>query len=67
MSENKGIACAEEMPDACLMVLTYSPESCEPVWPASFDGETWVDDYGMPLAPPVTHWMNFPDPPEVVG
>jgi hypothetical protein len=26
-----------------------------------------VDDYGMPLAPPVTHWMNFPDPPEVVG
>jgi hypothetical protein len=54
------------MPDACMMLLTYSPESCEPVWPAAFDGVSWVDDYGLPLAPPVTHWMMFPDPPEVL-
>lgn len=64
---SKWIACSDEMPDVDMMVLTFAPDSSEPVWPASFDGESWVDDYGMLLAPPVTHWMMFPDPPEVTA
>jgi hypothetical protein len=63
MSGDGWVSCDVEMPDADLMVMTYSPESCEPVWPASFDGVEWVNDYGGPVGPRVTHWRQFPDPP----
>lgn len=64
MSGDGWVPCDVEMPDVDLMVMAYAPESDEPVWPAAFNGECWVDERGFPVAPPITHWMQFPDPPE---
>ena len=57
-------ACKEELPDVDTTVMTYSPDSCDPVYPGFYDGEGWQCLDGMPMQMEVTHWMSFPDPPE---
>jgi hypothetical protein len=64
MSDNKWIACTEGMPDTDTTVMTFEPGSCEPIWPGYHDGEQWCDVMGDGKIN-VTHWMAFPDPPEV--
>jgi hypothetical protein len=57
------IPCAEELPDSDQSVMTYAPDSSEPVWPGYHDGERWMDLNGIPMQLPVTHWRDFPEPP----
>lgn len=61
---NGWIPCFNELPDGGLAVMTYSPESCEPVWPAFRENDGWMGIDGFPLQMEVTHWMNFPEPPQ---
>jgi hypothetical protein len=62
---NKWTKCSDQLPDSETTVMTYAPESNEPIWPAYHDGEQWVDMNGLPLDDAtITHWMEFPDPPE---
>lgn len=56
------IECKKQIPDSDMTVMTYEPESCEPIWPGYHDGDQWMDINGTPLCK-VTHWMAFPDPP----
>lgn len=58
-------AVTEELPDDDTTVLMATTTS-EPVWPGFRDGDRWRDMSGWPLPDgTVTHWMHFPDPPEV--
>jgi len=58
---------ADILPDSETTVMTYSPDSNEPIWPAYHDGEQWVDLMGAPIDDAnITHWMNFPEPPETL-
>lgn len=58
------ISCNEQMHDDDTTVMTYAPESNEPVWPACHDGEQWMDLMGAPITDAtITHWMSFPEPP----
>lgn len=60
----KWIPTAEYLPDSDINVITFDPTAIsEPVWPGFHDGEMWRDSSGHPLKG-VTHWMDFPDPPE---
>jgi len=62
------IPCSKSLPDSETTVMTFAPESCEPVWPAYHDGEKWTDLMGAPIVDaPITHWMDFPDPPGAAG
>lgn len=58
----------KRLPDAEETVLLYMPGAFgEPVWPGYFTACNvfrWMLADGMP-APEVTHWMPFPEPPEV--
>lgn len=60
------IACSEQLPDDETTVLTYAPDSNEPIWPAYMDGGHWMDINGsfMLDSALITHWMAFPEPPE---
>lgn len=58
------IECSGQMPDSETTVMTYAPESCEPIWPAYHDGEKWLDLNNCEFDGEVTHWMPFPEPPE---
>jgi hypothetical protein len=56
---------SDGLPDTDTTVMTFSPESNEPIWPAYHDGEQWVDLMGAPIDDAqITHWMDFPEPPE---
>lgn len=58
--------CSDELPDSERTVITYAPDSNEPVWPGYHDGEQWVDINGQTIDDAtVTHWMDLPEPPEV--
>lgn len=58
------VPCYETLPDTDATVMTYSPDSNEPVWPAYHDGEQWMDLMGAPIDDAqITHWMMFPEPP----
>ena len=53
-----------EKPDADRTVLLHTPESDEPVWPGFWDGEDWRYLDAELVNADVTHWTDFPDPPE---
>jgi hypothetical protein len=55
---------ADEMPAPDTTVLIYSLGNYEPVWPGYWDGEEWRYRSER-RAHEVTHWMYFPEPPEV--
>ena len=58
-------ACSDGLPDSDMTVMTYSPDSDEPIWPAYHDGERWFDPTGNEIDDAlITHWMMFPEPPE---
>lgn len=60
------VPASEALPDSDITVMTYAPESNEPIWPAYHDGEQWFDLMGAPIDNErITHWMEFPDPPDV--
>ena len=60
------IPVATSLPDDDTTVMTYAPNSNEPVWPAYHDGEQWMYLMGAPITDAeITHWMEFPEPPEV--
>ena len=59
------IACADEMPDDCISVMTYSPLRSDPVWPGFYGDDGWNDLFVRRFRFPVTHWQHFPEPPEV--
>ena len=59
------IACADEMPDDCTSVMTFSPDSSEPVWPGFHDEQRWIGLDSWPMNCLITHWQHFPEPPEV--
>ena len=62
------IPCAEQLPDSDTTVMTFAPDSNEPVWPAYHDGDQWVDMMGGPITDAaITHWMEFPEPPDTEG
>lgn len=59
----------EQMPDADETVLLFMPDADgEPVWPGYFQcygDSSWALADGMP-AGRVTHWMHFPEAPEIL-
>ena len=55
----------DSLPDSDMTVMTYEPDSCEPIWPGWHDGEQWHDINGGQIKP--THWMAFPEPPNSGG
>ena len=61
----KWIKCCDQLPDSDTTVMTFEPDSCEPIWPGYHDGEKWQDISGGGDINP-THWMAFPEPPEPV-
>jgi hypothetical protein len=66
---NKWIKCSDELPDSEITVMTFSPDSNEPIWPAYLGGDgehdVWMDLMGQPVDDAaITHWMHFPEPPE---
>lgn len=61
---NPWILCTDALPDTDTTVMTFTPESSEPIWPAYHDGDRWIDVGGCPIDDAViTHWMDFPEPP----
>lgn len=52
------------MPDADLTVLVHIPGA---VWLGYWDGVCWRDVSGLVMPHEVIHWMDLPDPPEVVA
>lgn len=65
LSQPTWTPCADALPDSDLTVIVHSPESDEPIWLGYHDGHEWIDVSGAPYKEAVTHWMNFPEPPEV--
>jgi hypothetical protein len=60
------VECTDHLPDSETTVMTYAPDSNEPIWPAYHDGERWMDMNGHAVDDAtVTHWMEFPEPPTV--
>jgi len=58
------IPCTDQLPDSDQTVITFDPNSNEPVWPGYHDGEQWWCITGLALpALRVTHWMPLPEPP----
>ena len=57
------ISVEESLPDADISVMTYAPDSSDPVWPGFHDGEAWYSICGLPIIMHVTHWRDFPEPP----
>jgi len=55
------------MPDADRTVMVYSPRANEPVWLGYWDGECWREVSADAYDTEVTHWMDLPNPPEVVS
>lgn len=51
------------LPDSDLEVMVCDEE--KEVYPAYHNGEEWCDLDGIPLDYRVTHWMPYPDPPEL--
>jgi hypothetical protein len=61
---NEWTNCSDQLPDTDTTVMTFEPDSVEPIWPGYWDGEEWMDIItNTPIHP--THWMDFPEPPEV--
>lgn len=61
----KWVPVTESLPDSDTTVMTFVPDSNEPVWPGYHSGEQWMDLQGFPIdCDSVTHWMQFPEPPE---
>lgn len=59
------IKCSDQLPDTDTTVMTFESDSVEPIWPGYHDGEQWMDIIdNTPIHP--THWMEFPEPPELV-
>lgn len=66
MTTNSWIPCSRQMPDSDETVMTYAPDSNEPIWPAYHNGDQWMDLMNTPIDDAtITHWMSFPKPPEV--
>ena len=57
----KWISVEERLPDKFLRVLGTC---CMGVFEAVHDGKYWRID-GLPFKDTITHWMPFPEPPEV--
>lgn len=65
MSGGEWIPCSRQLPDSDESVMTFAPDSCEPVWPGYHDGDRWKDIIGGSMKDgTVTHWMPFPEPPQ---
>jgi hypothetical protein len=65
----KWIKCSDALPDYDTTVMTYSPTSSEPIWPAYLDcdgsNDVWMGLMGSSIDDAlITHWMEFPEPPE---
>lgn len=59
------IPVTESLPDSETTVMTFVPDSNEPVWPGYYSGEQWMDLQGYRMdVDSVTHWMDFPDFPD---
>jgi hypothetical protein len=59
-------AVTEELPDDDMTVLLYAPDGFDPVFVGSKNGNSWIDQNGLELNDGyVTHWADFPAPPEV--
>lgn len=63
MNGNEWIPVTQGLPDSEITVMTFEPDSVEPIWPGYHDGTEWQDIYGAGRLN-VTHWMPFPDPPQ---
>ena len=49
------------VPDADMTVLAeIEGADCTEVWPAYYDGETWVDATGWPMRSRVIAWADMP-------
>lgn len=57
------ISVTQQLPDSDISVLVFAPEDDTPVWLGYHDGEHWCGPDGLELKHPVTHWMEFPEPP----
>jgi hypothetical protein len=65
-SEIIWVPCAEQLPDDDITVLVHAPNDFDPVFVAYHDSGTWRDQNGTEYDNDyITHWMSFPDPPEV--
>jgi hypothetical protein len=65
LGASRWIPVSEQLPDSDTTVMTFAPDSNEPIWPAYHDGNQWVDFVGSPINDGIiTHWMEFPEPPE---
>lgn len=65
MSGNQWIPCTQGLPDSETTVMTFAPDSNEPIWPGYHDGDSWFDVAGQPIDDAaITHWMEFPEPPQ---
>ena len=63
---NPWTAVTDSLPDDDLTVLAYAPHGFDPVFAGFHADNTWWDYNGAPFpAGHVTHWMAFPEPPEV--
>ena len=58
------ISVNDYLPDEDITVMTYLPDSNEPVWPGYIECGVWLDIDGIWTQNKVTHWQPFPDPPE---
>ena len=65
LSLNVWVACSDQLPGSDTTVMTFDPNSYEPIWPGYHDGEHWQDIDGG-VMDNITHWMAFPEPPETV-
>lgn len=63
---NQWIKCSDELPDDEITVITFVADSNEPVWLGYHCDDCWYTESGLPmLFSVVTHWMPFPNPPEI--
>lgn len=51
-------------PDDDESVMTFSPDSCDPVCPGFLDAGIWRQLDGLPMQMTITHWMPYPLPPK---
>lgn len=63
---NEWIPVTQQLPDSDTTVMTFEPDSAEPIWPGYHDGEHWKDVMGDGRIN-VTHWAPFPEPPATRG
>lgn len=55
---------ADRLPDSDMVVLRYSPDACEKVWPGYHDGECWRDLEGNKSPGTVQAWAELPEGPQ---